>query len=136
MIDQTKLKRWAELQQQIAAFKPVVDEEMAIRKELAEALTQGRKGTFYEELEAGYRLKGVGKIDYKLDKTKLPGVMEQLKERNIDIAMFVVDEPKLVTKAVTECEKLNPELFTILAEMLTSKPGTPTLEIVPPKESE
>jgi hypothetical protein len=136
MVDQVKLKRWSELQQMILDFKPVIDEEMALRKELAQALTEGRKGTFYENLAGGYRLKGVGKVDYKLDKTKIAAVNEALLERNVDISMFVVSEPKLVTKAVTEVEKLNPEVFAILADMLVSKPGTPTLEIVPPKPEE
>jgi hypothetical protein len=136
MIDQEKLKRWAELQQKIIAFKPVIDEEMALRKELAGALTGGRKGTFYEDLAGGYRLKGVGKVEYKLEKEKIEAVTKALAEKNVSIDLFVSSEPKLNSKAVTEVEKLNPEVFAILADMLVSKPGTPTLEIVPPKPEE
>lgn len=128
-----KLAAWQELVAKIKAeAKPLIDQEMAMRKELfAELIPNPKEGTQYIELANGWRLKGIHKLDRKIDEAALDGVKEQLRQNGVNPDLLVEYKPSLKSATYKE---LTAEQKAIFDHALIMKPGSPTLELVPPKE--
>ena len=123
-----KLNAWQE-QKKIAADSKAL--EMTLRKELFNKFFPNpEEGVNKLELQDGWGAKGTYKLDRKIDEAALPAVNDQLKELGVAFDGLVKNKPSLVIK---EYKKLNEEHRAIFDEALTTKPGSPTLEITAPK---
>lgn len=116
---------------------PLASKEMALRKRIIETafpLVNGEvmsvEGTKYKDLANGWKMKGVIKVERKLDEAAWPAVEEQLQKLLIATGPLVRRKPELVVK---EYKQLTKEMQKIVDQALDIKMGTPTLEIVPPK---
>lgn len=116
------------LNQQIAALK---EEELALRKEIFEACFENPvEGTNSFNLNGGYVVKFTHKINRTLDMAALPTVRELLTEANVNVDDLIRMKPEL---SVTTYKKLPDSARQIMDMAITSKPGTPSYEIVLPK---
>lgn len=94
-------------------------------------------GTHYFELAEGFRLQCVRRTNYTISKEKgaLEGALlniTNMGEEGKFIAQRVIKyTPELVMK---EYKDLQPHYKSILDRVVTSKPGMPALELIPPKE--
>lgn len=123
------LGEWYGLQDQLAQIK---EREMQLRKQMFAAFfPTTTEGTAYVELAAGWKLKGVGKIDYGLVAETIETILDRL-PRGV-VQKVIRYKPALV---LGEYRKLAEEHRLILAEGVTAKPGAPTLEMIPPKPVE
>ncbi len=103
--------------------------EMELRLELVKhSNTEKEKGTEYLPLPNDWRLKIVKTQNFKLDPDKTEDALDHFSE---DMARLLVKwEPKL---SVSNFESLSDEDKAFFADALTTKPGAPQLELVPPK---
>lgn len=92
-----------------------------------------KEGTNYHELGNGYKLKLVHKVDRSIDTPLYTNLLGQFKELEIDTNQLA--ETKLSLK-VAFYKKLTDEQKLVVDQCVTSKPGSPTLEFVKPKEVE
>lgn len=126
------LMKWNDISKQA---KKAADEEMTLRKYIVKRqFPDAEEGTHNLDLGSGYKLKTELKLNYNVGKT----VVEVLKEiANIDeigksIAENLVSwSPKL---KVGEYRKIDNKYKDIFNKVLTITEGSPTLEIVEPKE--
>lgn len=113
-------------------------EEISFRNQLlALCFPGGKEGTENLDLGKGWVLKGVFKQNYSLDKDdekvdKALTRLEKCGENGKFVAERVVKWKSELS--VSEWRKLTPEQQACLTEVLTIKPGQPSLELVPPKE--
>lgn len=113
-------------------------EEISMRNQLLGLCFPGAKeGTENLDLGKGWILKGVFKQNYSLDKDdeKVDKALNRL-EKCGDNGKFVAErvvkwKPEL---SVSEWRKLSPEQQACIEEVITIKPGQPSLELVAPKE--
>jgi hypothetical protein len=125
-----KIHQHAEMAKQL---KQLRTDEMVLRKEiLGEAFPDGKIGTNTLELGAGWKLKGVFKIDRKVDETTLQDTLTLLRERKVPADVLIRWKPEVVAK---EYKKLTPEDKLIFDQTLVVKPVSPSLEIVEPKKA-
>lgn len=92
------------------------------------------KGTNNIDLGGGYTLQIVGKLNFTVDSEAVPKVKATLAAAG-EIAAYIGNQ-LFKTKydlSVTEYNKLSPELLPLVLPAITSKPGTPTVEVVAPK---
>jgi hypothetical protein len=140
MIDdvmQQNLQRWALLQKEIRALAeamaPIVEEEKMLRALIVSvAFPKETEGTHDIDLANGWKLKAALKLDRKVDEAALPAVVAQLQKMqvNADVLLRVKHEVE-----VKQYRQLTEEQRKVFDQMLTIKPQTPTLELVPPKEA-
>lgn len=126
---QDKLTLWNRLNLNLKTLK---EEEMKLRNEIvSEFFDPGKtEGTEYADLANGYRLKVVKKENYNLDNKngKVDAALEKLNE---GIADLVVNwNPSL---SISNYRKLTDSEKSVFNDCLEIKPGSPTLEIVPPR---
>lgn len=125
-----KLQQWEDAKHRAEIAKK---QEMLLRKEcLALAFPDGDIGTNTMDLAAGWKLKGTYKLKYSFDETTLDSVLTRMREQfqlSTDALVRVKREPVMKT-----IKKLTKEQRLALEETLITKPETPTLELVPPKE--
>lgn len=125
-IDQ-KLWRWKQISDQVSELKA---EETRLRMEIFGAMFQEpAEGTNTVDLPKGWKLKATHKINRNIDEAALPSILEELGEGMGD--RLVRYKPEL---NVSEYRKLTDEQRHTLDQALVVKPGTPTLELVPPRE--
>lgn len=130
-----KLQEWQLALQAAAEVKPVIEKEQTLRKEvMAIFFPEPVEGTNKFPLAQGWELKGTHKIDRKVDEAALPAVQSQLREMGVNPDPLVQMKPSLDTKAYRSLVQINPEAAKVFEQALTIKPGSPTLELVPPKE--
>lgn len=122
-----KVMEWYHINEQITALKA---KEMVLRKELANHyFPDPTEGTNTQEMPDDWKLKATFKYNRNIDKAALPAVLEKLPEGTED---KVIDyKPSLKLRAYKALTETHKEIFD---EALVIKPGTPTLELVPPKE--
>ena len=132
-----RLGEWYKSVQEAAAVKPIIENEQALRKEVMGLFFPTPvEGTNTVDLEGGWKLKGVHKLDRKVDEAALEAVMKKLREEyQYNADTLIKQEPKLDTKAYKALVTINPEAAKAFEEALTIKPGSPTLELIAPKES-
>ena len=122
-----KLAKWREISGQIRALG---EQEMALRKELfGEAFATPVEGTNTLELAAGWKLKGVYKINRKVDETALPAIREKLASVGVSVDPLIKWSPDLEIRAYRAMSDATKSIFD---QCLIIKPGAPALELVPP----
>lgn len=114
-----------------------VETEMALRKELfALAFKADLVGTENYELGNGYKLKGVGKINYNVDTAHVDEALAAIEncgnEGKFIAERLISWKPAL---SLTEYKQLSSEgpYKKLIDKVITTSPATPTLEIVEPK---
>jgi hypothetical protein len=93
------------------------------------------EGTSRIELGNGYELKCVAKLNYTLaDNDKVEAALDRLEKTGNEGAFLA---PRLVnwkpSLSLSEYRDLAPQYKAIIDDVLTVKPGTPTIDIVEPK---
>lgn len=122
-----KVNTWNVVSKNLKIMK---GEEMKLRKEIiADAFPDAKVGTTKVDLGAGYSLKATIKEKTEIDEAALPAILEKVAKGTFD--KTVVYKPKF---SATGFKCLPDEAKEILREALITKPATPGLEIVVPKE--
>lgn len=126
------LQNWNTAVAQVAAVKPLITQEQELRKAvMAEFFPEPKEGVNNLDMGQGWTLKGTYKVDRKVDEAVLPAVQEQLRELGVNADTLVKYEPKLATAAY---RALSEQARLVFDTALTIKPGSPTVELVPPKD--
>ena len=129
-----KLQEWHQAVLAAQEAKKVVEAEQALRKEvMALFFPEPVEGTNKFELEAGWSLKATHKIERKVDEAALPAVLQQLREMGVNPDPLIRTKPDLDTKAYRSLVQINPDAAHVFEQALTIKPGSPTVELIPPK---
>lgn len=129
-----KLQEWHQAVLAAQEAKKVVEAEQALRKEvMALFFPEPVEGTNKFELEAGWSLKATHKIERKVDEAALPAVLHQLREMGVNPDPLIRTKPDLDPKAYKSLVQINPDAAHVFEQALTIKPGSPTVELVPPK---
>lgn len=129
-----KLQEWHQAVLAAQEAKKLVEAEQALRKEvMALFFPEPVEGTNKFELEAGWSLKATHKIERKVDEAALPAVLQQLREMGVNPDTLIRTKPDLDTKAYKSLVQINPDAAHVFEQALTIKPGSPTVELVPPK---
>ncbi len=131
--EQEKLvAEWYAAQKQVAEIaKPLVAREMLLRRlVLATVFINPKEGTNKEDLPEGWQVKLGYTIDRKVDKARLTTVNEEMRTLGVNPDKLIRWTPELEVK---EYRGLTEEQRKVFDQALQIKPGTPTLELVPPK---
>lgn len=129
-----KLQEWHQAVLAAQEAKKVVEAEQALRKEvMALFFPEPVEGTNKFELEAGWSLKATHKIERKVDEAALPAVLQQLREMGVNPDPLIRTKPDLDTRAYRSLVQSNPDAAHVFEQALTIKPGSPTVELIPPK---
>lgn len=140
-----KLRLWAATKEQISVvlfeskerLTPLQNAENTLREELYALAfpTQSKepttKGTFYEDLPNGWKIKAEPSVTATLDDAAVPAIKAKLLEMqvsNVD-ALFKY-KPSLVA---AEFKKLNDASKAIVNEAITIKPAKVEITLVEPK---
>ena len=127
-----KLAEWNAARELVVACKPLLDSEMALRKEVVKMFfPDAREGTTNLDLAQGWKLKAVVKLTRKIDEAALPAVGEQLREIGVNPDTLVEYKPEVVTAAYRALSDASSAIFD---NALTTSPASPTLALIPPKE--
>lgn len=121
------LQQWNETLGELAALKA---KEMSLRKQLvATVFPNVIEGVQTLPLNNGWQLKMTQPFTWSLDQAKVPALLKELKKLKAD--------PTLIkTKyelSIGEFRKLEGEALLLVQDIMTTKPGAPSLELVPPK---
>ena len=122
-----KLAKWREISSQIRVLG---EQEMTLRKEIfGEAFKEPVEGTNTLPLAAGWKLKGVYKINRKVDETALPAIREKLEGIGVSLDPLIKWAPGLEIRAYRSLSDATKSIFD---QCLVIAPGAPALELVPP----
>lgn len=125
------LREWEAAVAAADAVKPLIEKEQELRKKVfARIFPNPAEGTNTLELAKGWKIKGAYKIERKIDKALLAAVSEEMRKIEVNPDLLVENEPKLKLAVYRE---LNDEQRHAFDKCLVIKPGSPTLELVPPK---
>ena len=114
------------------AAKELIEQEQTLRKAvMAEFFPAPKEGVNSLDMGQGWTLKGTYKIDRKIDEAALPAVKEQLRELGVNADTLVKYKPEVAT---TIYKTLPEQARLIFDSALTIKPGSPVVELIPPKE--
>lgn len=128
------LEEWRLAKAEADAVKPIIAKEQELRKQVFAAFyPDPKEGTNTLNLAEGWKLKGVYKLDRKIDEAALPAVTEQLREMGVNTDTLVKWTPSLKTAIYKE---LTAEQRAVFDQALIIKPGLPTIELVAPKTKE
>lgn len=126
-VGQNDLADWFETKRQLGLLKA---KEGMLRSRIAKAYFPNPvEGTNKHTLPDGYILKLTHVINRDVDEAVLAAKKDEFLARNIPVAHIVVYKPSL-SKSVYNT--LTDEDKVFFDNALISKPGSPTLEIVPP----
>lgn len=132
------MARWDAAKKAIIAANvaALMAEEMAARKDAFAAIFPDvPKGTHYVDLPGGWRIKGVRKVDYKIDADEVEAMLDALRGTGNE-GVFIADrivkfKPDL---SVSEYEGLVSDTYRkIVDRVLTTKDASPEFALVPPK---
>lgn len=122
-----KIWEWHEAEAALAALKA---REMELRAQIMAAVFLDPKiGTNTAELPDGWKLKGVAKVNVKIDEPALDSMKEKLREGGIVLEEVIRYKPDLVAGAYKEYPEHQRKLIDLV---LIKSPGSPSLELVPP----
>lgn len=121
-----------EWQQVSAKLREMTKLELKLRTTLFElAFPNPVEGVNSRELDDGRIVKGTHKINRNVDQAAVEGVKKRLAELNSPLGAPVDDVFKAkIELGVGPYKKLSPEARAIANDAITSKPGTPSLEVV------
>lgn len=126
------LQEWSVLRDQVATFKPIIDRELKLRKELAKIwFNFPQEGTNSAPLPAGYTLKAVLGYDRKIDPEALKALAPELEELGVHKDNLLEYKPSLKISAYRELTAAQRQVFD-QALVVTDK--SPQLSIVAPKK--
>lgn len=129
------LALWYQLEERAAFFK---DWEMQFRKEcFKRAFPAPKSGVNTFALGDGYVLKGVPKVNIRIDKELFPTVRAELAAQNFALDDFLKIKYELNEanyKAACENPDTKDTVAPIVRKMITTSEGAPTLEIALPKK--
>jgi hypothetical protein len=127
-----KLEEWRAAKANADAVKSIVQKEQQLRKEIFELFfPEPKEGTNTLELPEGWKLKGVFKLTRNIDEAALSTVTEHLREIGVNADTLVQWKPSLKLATYKE---LTAEQRNLMDEAIVCKPGSPTVELVAPKE--
>lgn len=128
----TLLNEWQLAKQEAVRVAPIVAREMALRKAVVASFwPTPAEGTNNQDLNAGWKLKYVHSFDYKVDDAALPLLREELAKEQVSLDGLFKYSAALVLK---EYRTLGDNIKSKVDQVLTIKPKSPTLELIPPKE--
>lgn len=126
-MDYVKLEQWRKLATQLSAIK---NDEMKLRKELfKEGFIAPVEGANTIELQDGWMLKATVPYTRALDQEKVPEVLKELKKAKAP-ATLIRAKYEL---SIADYRKLDDKQQALVDAILTTKPGAPSLELIPPK---
>jgi len=121
------IRQWNEAAQHLTHYK---DLEMKLRKQVfAHAFQGAQEGVNEVDLENEWTLKATVPYTRTLDQAKVPDVLKALKKAK-------APETLIKTKyelGIADYRKLDDDTRAIVDAILTTKPGTPALELHQPK---
>ena len=128
---QDKLARWHTVK---ATLAPLVEEETNLRKEIFELAYPNKpeKGSHRHAIGYGKDLKATAKLNYSIDKAKLAEAIEAGK-LPADVVSSVFKQTPSVSETAFLAVK-DKKILAVLSDIITSKPGLPSLEIVDVKK--
>lgn len=126
------LLAWQEAAKVLEAAK--ADEMEKRLKAFGMCFIKPKEGTNTLTLGNGYELKAEYKFNYSLDKDKVDDALEKIEKLGNE-GTFIAERlvkwsPEL---SISEYRKLDKQYLDLITPVLTIKPGTPSLKIVPPK---
>lgn len=123
-MDYSKLELWRKTTQDLASVKAL---EMKLRKELFKENFQApAEGVNSIELQDGWQLKVNVPYTRSLDQDKAPGLLKALKKTAPDLIKTKYE------LSAAEYRKLDEATLTLVDAALTTKPGTPSMELIAP----
>lgn len=135
MLDGNKLalvEEWYVLSKKVEGYKADIERELELRKALQPVLfPDPKEGVNKDDLPDGFVLKLTHKVDRKVSEEELESIREPLAKLGVSLDTLVKVKHDLVVK---EYKQLTEEQKKVVDTVLTTKPGSPTIEIVPPKE--
>ena len=97
------LEAWRLAKEAVDSVKKVISKEQELRKKVFDAFyPEPKEGTNTVDLAEGWVLKGVYKLDRKIDEAALPAVAEQLRAMGINADTLVKWSPDLKTATYKE----------------------------------
>jgi hypothetical protein len=138
------LNKWLAAQQALVKAK---DEEAKLRAQVVSDIIQakpGEKGTRNYELNAGYKLKAVLKLNYKLNNDEVDNTLDRI-ERIGEEGKFIAErlvkfKPELsvteyntISERAANGDSTAKKIIAELNKILTISDATPSLELVEPK---
>ena len=121
-----KLEQWRAAARELELVR---DNEMRLRKELvAECFPNMVEGVSYLDLMSGWKLKVNQPFTRSLDQDKAPEVLKALKKIKADNAVKIKYD-----LSVAVYRTLDGQARALVDDILTTKPGSPSLEVVPAK---
>ena len=128
----TLLRDWNTAVAQVVQCKPLILQEQELRKAvMAEFFPAPKEGVNSLDMGQGWTLKGTYKIDRKIDEAALPAAFAQLREIGFNADTLVKYKPEVAT---TIYKTLPDQARLIFDTALTIKPGSPTVELISPKD--
>lgn len=128
-MDYVKLEAWRKCALELSRLK---EEEMCLRKEIfASAFVAATEGANKLVLQGGWELKATVPYTRTLDQAKVADILKELKKAKAP-ASLIKTKYEL---SVTDYKKLEMDdaVRSLVDSILTTKPGTPALELIQPK---
>jgi len=125
----SKLEEWRMASQELAFYK---EQEMALRKQVLNLFFPiQEEGSNNVELSQGWSLKATVPYTRSLDQKKMVEVLKDLKKHKAPAALIKTT----YTLSVAEYRELDAGIKSIIDTVLTTKPGTPSMELIAPKSA-
>jgi hypothetical protein len=127
LIDFEVLERWRRIAEQIKALS---EEELRLRKQLAASVVPPtEEATRTVELMEGWRLSVQQGMTRNLDANALDATIAQLQQWGVDVDALLPIKRSLSLAAY---RKLDGEARMAIDRIITTKPSTPQVKILPP----
>lgn len=128
VVTQNDLSEWYSAADEL---KKIKFKEITLRKRIFGFFFKDpTEGTNNHDMDDGYTLKGVHKIDRKVDEGAFNSLKDKFRESGINPDTLVEMKPSLVK---AQYNKLTEEQRHLVDQMLIIKPGSPSISIVKPK---
>lgn len=128
-MDYVKLEAWRKCALELSRIK---EEEMCLRKEVfASAFVAATEGANKLALQGGWELKATVPYTRTLDQAKVAEILKELKKAKAPSTLIKTK----YELSVTDYKKLEMDdaARSLIDSILTTKPGTAALELIPPK---
>ena len=128
-MDYVKLEAWRKCALELSRIK---EEEMCLRKEVfASAFVTATEGANKLVLQGGWELKATVPYTRTLDQAKVAEILKELKKAKAPSTLIKTK----YELSVTDYKKLEMDdaVRSLIDSILTTKPGTAALELIPPK---
>lgn len=128
-MDYSKLEAWRQADMALKAAKEL---ELTLRKELFDAtFNTDKEGVHKAPLNEGWTLEASLPYNRTLDQELVPDTLRMLYTMNASAALIKTK----YELSVAEYRKLDAQQKKTVDAILTTKPGTPSIKLVPPKSA-